>query len=347
MYRIELAPGEETVFRTIEELATGIRNGVVKSRARIYHNASQKWLPIEFHPHYKKALQLPATRGDVPAARASERGRETLSFAAPVHAEPATHAAAVAEEDEATVATEPAPEPAASESAASEHAASEPAPPVPAKPWPVTPSPVLGLPVIAYPQITPVEEPVAEPRGESRGEAGRNRRPLHLAGLAIVLILGAYAMASALSASRGAATAAATADRRSAPRADSQPPSFVGGPPKAPESRPAISIAPSAPASVALAPIALTRPASSGFAPALDARAIVSTPTAPAASAPSGVAAIDGAPSITPAPAAVDLALPSLPTTESLVGTSRPQGDSAMKRILRAVNGGRDLPRRP
>src|SRR5512132_3389141 len=59
MYRIELARGEETVFRTIEELATAIRNGVVTTRARIYHNASQKWLPIEFHPHYKKALELP------------------------------------------------------------------------------------------------------------------------------------------------------------------------------------------------------------------------------------------------------------------------------------------------
>ncbi|HKU62644.1 MAG TPA: hypothetical protein VJQ44_15590 [Gemmatimonadales bacterium] len=56
MYRIEVRPGEETVFRTIEELATGIRNGFITPRARIYHAASQKWLPIEFHPHYKKAL---------------------------------------------------------------------------------------------------------------------------------------------------------------------------------------------------------------------------------------------------------------------------------------------------
>ena len=60
MYRIEVAPGEETVFRTMEELAVGIRNGLVTPRARIYHNASQKWLPIGLHPHYKKALELPA-----------------------------------------------------------------------------------------------------------------------------------------------------------------------------------------------------------------------------------------------------------------------------------------------
>src|SRR5512143_810916 len=57
MYRIEVKPGEETVFRTIEELATGIRNGFITPRARIFHAASQKWLPIEFHPHYKKALE--------------------------------------------------------------------------------------------------------------------------------------------------------------------------------------------------------------------------------------------------------------------------------------------------
>jgi hypothetical protein len=60
MYRIEVAPGEESVFRTIEELAVGIRNGVVTPRARIFHHASEKWLPIGLHPHYKKALAMPA-----------------------------------------------------------------------------------------------------------------------------------------------------------------------------------------------------------------------------------------------------------------------------------------------
>src|SRR6476469_77936 len=58
MYRIELSPGEETVFRSIEELAVAIKRGVVTPRARIYHNASSKWLPIQFHPHYKTALSM-------------------------------------------------------------------------------------------------------------------------------------------------------------------------------------------------------------------------------------------------------------------------------------------------
>ena len=58
MYRIELAPGEVTVFRTIEELATGVRNGVITPGPGSTTARPQKWLPIEFHPHYKQALEL-------------------------------------------------------------------------------------------------------------------------------------------------------------------------------------------------------------------------------------------------------------------------------------------------
>lgn len=67
MYRIELSPGEETAFRTIEELAVAIRRKVVTSRARIYHNATGKWLPIQFHPHYQVALAMPLTQADLVA----------------------------------------------------------------------------------------------------------------------------------------------------------------------------------------------------------------------------------------------------------------------------------------
>ena len=80
MYRIELAPGEETVFRTIEEFAVAVRNGLVTPRSRIYHGATQKWLPIEFHPHYKKALELSAHRQDLPATRIPD-SLDKLSFA--------------------------------------------------------------------------------------------------------------------------------------------------------------------------------------------------------------------------------------------------------------------------
>ena len=67
MYRIELSPGEETAFRTIEELAVAIRRKVVTSHARIYHNATGTWLPIQFHPHYKLACSMPLTQADLVA----------------------------------------------------------------------------------------------------------------------------------------------------------------------------------------------------------------------------------------------------------------------------------------
>jgi hypothetical protein len=67
MYRIELSPGEETAFRSIEELAVAIRRKVVTSHARIYHNATSRWLPIQFHPHYQIALSMPLTQADLVA----------------------------------------------------------------------------------------------------------------------------------------------------------------------------------------------------------------------------------------------------------------------------------------
>lgn len=94
MYRIELAPGEVTVFRTIEELATGVRNGVITPRARIFHAATDKWLPIEFHPHYKKVLETPAGQPiEAPPAR---RALDPAPVAAPAETETAATAIATA-----------------------------------------------------------------------------------------------------------------------------------------------------------------------------------------------------------------------------------------------------------
>ncbi len=67
MYRIELSPGDEAAFRSIEELAVAIRRGIVTPRARIWHNASGKWLPIELHPHYKIAASMQLTSADLVA----------------------------------------------------------------------------------------------------------------------------------------------------------------------------------------------------------------------------------------------------------------------------------------
>ena len=80
-------------------------------------------------------------------------------------------------------------------------------------------------------------------------------------------------------------------------------------------------------------------PASSGFAPALDPRAIVATPRKPA---PKPDAVTDSS-AIAPA---IDMQVvaPELQGAESLAGPPRQKSDSAMKRILRAVSGKKDLP---
>jgi hypothetical protein len=93
MYRIELSPGEETVFRSIEELAVAIKRGVVTPRARIYHNASSKWLPIQFHPHYKVAVSMQLTQAAL-VAGAPVKPLSTLSLQQPVDPEPPAPVAA-------------------------------------------------------------------------------------------------------------------------------------------------------------------------------------------------------------------------------------------------------------
>jgi hypothetical protein len=79
MYRIELSPGEQTAFRSIEELAVAIRRGVVTSHARIWHNASSKWLPIQFHPHYQVAASMQLSPADL-AAGAPVKPLELLTL---------------------------------------------------------------------------------------------------------------------------------------------------------------------------------------------------------------------------------------------------------------------------
>lgn len=61
MFRIRLVSGEDTVFRTVEELALGIQSGAISPDAQVYHSATQQWLPITSHPEYERARQRAAT----------------------------------------------------------------------------------------------------------------------------------------------------------------------------------------------------------------------------------------------------------------------------------------------
>src|SRR6185312_13052611 len=133
MYRIELSPGEETVFRSIEELAVAIKRGVVTPRARIFHNASNKWLPIQFHPHYKTALSMPLSQAAL-VAGPPVKPLATLSLEQPQDPEPplrfappppAVHAAPPAPRMQAPLPPPPAEPPVRKKQARREERASE------------------------------------------------------------------------------------------------------------------------------------------------------------------------------------------------------------------------------
>jgi len=387
MYRIELAPGEETVFRTIEELAVGVRNGLVTPRARIYHAASQKWLPIEFHPHYKKAVELSSHRQDLQPAKIPA-SLESLNFAVPRASAPSapTSVPPPAETQVASVVTPTVPEPAAplppspppppppparepmapAMAAPSALPAFEPEPvrvvvempepeeqhpvhlplllaaptavedepiiedraPHSATLPPVVASPVGQFPAIVYPEITPAEPPVAEPVLPG----ARSRRARHILGALVVLALGGYGMMS-LAPARGDASSTTGGSAAVDPPALPEPAAPAPVEQRAPDPAPSRTVV-------------MSQPASSGFAPALEPRAIVSTNAASiAASPPASPAPKDS--SLAPAPVDIQLDVPALAGAESLVPAPRQRGDSAMKRILRAVNGGKDLPARP
>jgi len=218
------------------------------------------------------------------------------------------------------------------------------APPVvvePVKAWPVMAPAVREapeLPTISYPEITPAEEPVAK-----RGSSSRGRRPLQVAVAVLVLAAGGYLAMSFYSPVRGShvrgdasAPAAAVADRPALPE---------DTPPPAPS---AVTTRPSPDLPVVVTP---TAPASSGFAAALEPRAIASgpPPNLPAqpgaAQQPPATSTADSTtPSapIAPPPAQMQIDVPALPGTESLVAAPRSKSDSAMKRILRAVTGGKN-----
>src|SRR4051812_3263086 len=99
MYKIELRPDDIGVFRSIEEMAQGIRSGVITSRCRIYHQASDKWLPIEFHPHYKRALELSSAAPTAPTPSAPPSPAPP-GIDGPVLTATAASGVAVADEDE-------------------------------------------------------------------------------------------------------------------------------------------------------------------------------------------------------------------------------------------------------
>ena len=348
MYRIELSPGEETVFRTIEELATGVRNGVISPRARIYHHASEKWLPIEFHPHYKKAIETlssPSKTSPKVMAHQVPVGAGTAPLPAPILAPlpepmhvPQPVPVSTARPTPGVMRT-PTPMPwetAKAPTLMPWEVAKAPAP----APAPPVDSPVLHLQKLAYPEVTPAEEPVAH-ASPARARAG-GRRPLQLVVVASVIVGCTFVVMRA-------SARPETPETLVAPRPESISRTEPAPAPVAPAvSGPAQRVtitratAPSATRTVAAAnrSAVMTSTPGPAFAPAT----IGPKPPAPKPPevAPAKSAAPDSTPAIEPAPADVDLSVPALPQGDSLSTLSKSTTDSvALGRILRAVGGAR------
>ncbi|HET6578109.1 MAG TPA: hypothetical protein VFG66_07290 [Gemmatimonadales bacterium] len=357
MYRIELAPGEVAVFRTIEELAVGVRNGVITPRARIYHAASEKWLPIEFHPHYKKVVETPAGRPVViPPPRPADRPRgERAGFgdaplvhapgaspmiqaavASPAVLEPPPESGDAGDEPEGDREEEARDNQERDEEATYAESVSAAGEPMPA----ATVSPVLQLPRIIYPEIRAAAiAPAEEPAPDHAPRSGQSRRPLHLAGLAVMLAVGGYLVTSAFSPAHGSAEPVrAVADRPEMPQADipasgtRQSDAAGSAPPSVNSSSAGKRTAPPAP------------PASSGFAAALEPRANVPAPPAAAMPSLGSVPSPDAGLTNAPVPIEMEVAAPELLATDSLVAASRQRDSAAIKRILRAVSGKESAP---
>jgi hypothetical protein len=322
MYRIELARGEETVFRTIEELATAIRNGVVTTRARIYHNASQKWLPIEFHPHYKKALELPAGSAHsvepAPSRAPGSRSSGPRPTEPPAHPTPVQHHPAPAQHH---------PTPAQHHSA-------------PVRIPPPVPSPVLELtrptftlPSLAAPELAlAVEEPSPPPAvlqepAPSAAQPSRSwmRRPIQLTVLGVIAIVCTRVVVSA--AAPGSETRPLA---EAAPRPTLRQTRTAPEPPVSDEREPGVVLT----AGPAFSPAIVTSAgAAKGPTPAPAKR--------PAAAAS---ASADSIQAIEPAPTTVDLSLPTVPASDSLAPVPTARDSSAIGRILRAVTGTKPAP---
>ena len=58
MLRVQLATGEEAVFRDLQEFERAVRQRIVTEGAKIFHARTGQWLPVQNHPAYRAAAAL-------------------------------------------------------------------------------------------------------------------------------------------------------------------------------------------------------------------------------------------------------------------------------------------------
>jgi hypothetical protein len=99
MYRIRLASGEESVYRTAAELAQAVSSGAVSETAEVFHKSAGKWLPINVHPDYRAVVtgKRPASTAAPAAAAPAIQASAPTNPLAPIAAVPVNEPAATAE----------------------------------------------------------------------------------------------------------------------------------------------------------------------------------------------------------------------------------------------------------
>jgi hypothetical protein len=55
MFLVEPAAGRQKIYDSALDLGAAVRRGELGPEARIYHRATDRWLPITMHPEYRKA----------------------------------------------------------------------------------------------------------------------------------------------------------------------------------------------------------------------------------------------------------------------------------------------------
>jgi hypothetical protein len=94
MYLIELTTGKEALYRSEDEFTAAIRRGEVGPTSRIYHRAASAWIPVTFHPHFRKIATERASGPAWPMPRKewtflqAEPGTEDAVAAVPQSAAP-------------------------------------------------------------------------------------------------------------------------------------------------------------------------------------------------------------------------------------------------------------------
>lgn len=61
MFRLRYASGEEAIFRSVEELALGLRSGIIGTDTVVLDSSAHVWQPLTQHPLYPEATALAAT----------------------------------------------------------------------------------------------------------------------------------------------------------------------------------------------------------------------------------------------------------------------------------------------